>query len=106
MFDAVFAVEGIKVIHTPIRAPNANAYAERWVRTVREECLDKLLIFHEAHLRWVMRDYIDYDNGARPHLRNRPTDPGTTTGQKTSRNDSLPQHLSGSDGMSIAIDQE
>jgi putative transposase len=66
-FDAVFATEPIKVIRTPARAPNANAYAERWVRTVREESLDKLLIFNEAHLRRVMRDYIDYYNSARPH---------------------------------------
>jgi putative transposase len=66
-FDAVFASEQIKIIGTPFRAPNANAYAERWVRTVREECLDKLLILNEAHLRRVMRDYIDYYNNARPH---------------------------------------
>lgn len=66
-FDAVFASEHIKIIRTPVRAPNANAYAERWVRTVREECLDKLLILNEGHLRQVMRDYIGYYNQARPH---------------------------------------
>ena len=66
-FDAVFTTEHVTVIHTPYRAPNANAYAERWVRTVRQECLDKLLIPNEAHLRHVMRDYIDYYNSARPH---------------------------------------
>ena len=66
-FDAVFTSEHIKIIRTPYRAPNANTYAERWVRTVREECLDKLLILNEAHLRHVMRDYIDYYNRARPH---------------------------------------
>ncbi|MEO8391860.1 MAG: integrase core domain-containing protein [Chloroflexota bacterium] len=66
-FDAVFASERMRVIHIPIRAPNANAYAERWVRTVREECTDKLLIFNEDHLRRVMRTYVDYYNSARPH---------------------------------------
>jgi putative transposase len=53
-FDAIFASEQMKVIYTPYRAPNANAYAERWVRSVREECVDKLLIFNEAHLQRVM----------------------------------------------------
>lgn len=66
-FDAVFTSEQIKIIRTPFQAPNANAYAERWVRTAREECLDKLIILNEAHLRWVMRDYIAYYNSARPH---------------------------------------
>jgi putative transposase len=55
------------VIHTPVRAPNANAHAERWVRSVRNECLDKVLIINESHLRRVMRDYVTYFNGARPH---------------------------------------
>ena len=67
VFDTVFASERIKVIHTPYRAPNANAYAERWVRTVREECLDKILILNEAHLHRVMREYVAYYNEARPH---------------------------------------
>ena len=47
--------------------PAANAYAERIIRSVREECLDKLLIFNQAHLRRVMRDYIEFFNTARPH---------------------------------------
>jgi hypothetical protein len=64
-FDVVFTSEQIEVIRTPIRAPNA--YAERWVRTVREECLDKLLIFNEAHICRVLRDYVDYYNTARAH---------------------------------------
>jgi putative transposase len=66
-FDTVFRSEGIDVIPTPYRAPNANAYAERWIRSVREECLDKLLIINQAHLRRVMREYMAVFNTARPH---------------------------------------
>jgi putative transposase len=66
-FDTVFRAEGIDVIPTPYRAPNANAYAERWIRSVREECLDELLIINQAHLRRVMREYIEFFNTARPH---------------------------------------
>lgn len=67
LFDAVFTSEQIHVIHTPYYAPNANAYAERWVRTVREECLDKIIVLNEAHLQRVLREYIHYYNTARPH---------------------------------------
>ena len=63
----VFESEGIDIIRTPIRAPNANAYAERWVRSVREECFDKLIIGNEKHLRRVMNEYVTYYNTARPH---------------------------------------
>jgi putative transposase len=66
-FDTIFVVEQTHVIHTQFRAPNANAVAERWVRTVRTECLDKLLVFNGAHLRRVLHEYIAYYNAARPH---------------------------------------
>ncbi len=67
-FDAIFETEGFHVIHTPYQAPNANAHAERWVRSGREECLDLILIINTTHLRRVLREYIeDYYNGARPH---------------------------------------
>jgi putative transposase len=66
-FDTVFATEGVAVIRTPYRAPNANAYAERWVRSAREECLDYLLIAGEAHLRRVLTEYVAFYNRARPH---------------------------------------
>src|SRR6266536_1311572 len=49
-FDGVFVSEGATVIRTPVRAPNANAYAERWVGSVRRECLDRLLIFNRRQL--------------------------------------------------------
>jgi len=65
-FDTVFRSQGIDVIPTPYRAPNANAHAERWIRSVREECLDKLLIINQAHLRRVMREYIEFFNTAPP----------------------------------------
>jgi putative transposase len=66
-FDTVFQSEGLHVIHTPFQAPNANSVAERWVRSVREECLDHLLILNQAHLRLVLNTFIDYYNTARPH---------------------------------------
>jgi len=66
-FDEVFRSEGIRVIHTPVRAPQANAYAERFVRTVRTECLDWLLIVGRRHLEHVLRIYIQHYNRERPH---------------------------------------
>jgi putative transposase len=55
-FDTVFNAEGIRVIHTPVRAPKANAVAERFVGTVRRECLDWLLITSRRHLQHVLRE--------------------------------------------------
>jgi hypothetical protein len=66
-FDAVFESEGFHVINTPVRAPNANAFSERWIRSAREECLDLLLIINAAHLRRVVIEYVGYYNTARPH---------------------------------------
>jgi putative transposase len=66
-FDEVFRSDGIKVIHTPIRAPQANAYAERFVRTVRAECLDWLLILGRRHIESVLRIYTTHYNRERPH---------------------------------------
>jgi putative transposase len=66
-FDEVFRSEGITVIHTPVRAPQANAYAERFVRTARTECLDWLLIIGRRHLEHVLRIYIQHYNRERPH---------------------------------------
>jgi len=67
VFDAVFAAEGIKVLTTPVRAPRANAYAERWVGTVRRELLDRILILGRRHLRSVLAEYTDHYNVHRPH---------------------------------------
>ena len=66
-FDEVFRSEGIRVIKTPVRSPRANAYAERWVRTVRTECLDWLLILGHGHLERVLRHYVRHYNQQRPH---------------------------------------
>ena len=66
-FDAVFESEGISIIHTPFQAPNANAHAERWVRTVREECLDHILIINAEHLQRVLIEFSQYYNTSRPH---------------------------------------
>jgi hypothetical protein len=63
----VFAAEGIRVLRTPVRAPRANAYAERWVGGVRQELLDRRLIVGCRQLRWVLAEYADLDNGHRPH---------------------------------------
>ena len=60
-FDEVFRSEGIRVVHTPVQAPQANAYAERFVRTVRTECLDWILIVGRRHLEAVLRIYVQHD---------------------------------------------
>jgi hypothetical protein len=66
-FDAVFAAEGLRVLRTPVRAPRANAYAERWVGTVRREVLDRMLIFGCRQLQSVLAEYADHYNVHRPH---------------------------------------
>ena len=66
-FDEVFRSHGGEVLVTPVRAPKANAYAERWIRTVRAECLDWLLILGRNHLDQVLRVYVQHYNGHRPH---------------------------------------
>jgi transposase InsO family protein len=66
-FEAVFAGAGIEVVKTAPRAPKANAYAERWVRTVRAECLDWTLIWNQRHLRRVLSRFVEHYNTGRPH---------------------------------------
>jgi putative transposase len=67
VFDAVFAADAIQVLITPVRAPRANAYAERWVGTVRREVLDRMPIFECRQLRAVLAEYVDHYNVHRPH---------------------------------------
>jgi transposase InsO family protein len=66
-FDEVFRTEDVRVIRTPVRAPRANAVAERWVETVRAECLDHILVVSRRHLARVLNDYIRHYNEDRPH---------------------------------------
>jgi transposase len=83
-FDEVFRSDGTDVICTPIRAPKANAFAERWVRTVRAECLDWMLILGRGHLERVLNVYVKHYNRERPHrglalaTPNRPNDHATS----------------------------
>ena len=83
-FDEVFRSKGIDVIRTPVQAPNANAFAERWVRTVRSECLDRILILGRRHLERVLRVYSRHYNEHRPHRALRLTPPA---GSSRSDND-------------------
>ena len=62
-----FRAEGIKILRTPWRAPRANAYAERFIRTVRTECLDRVFLLGERHLRSVLDTYLEHYNCERPH---------------------------------------
>jgi transposase InsO family protein len=66
-FDEVFRSEGMRIVLTPIRAPNANAFCERWVGTLRAECLDWTIILGRRHLERILRIYIHHYNQARPH---------------------------------------
>jgi putative transposase len=66
-FDEVFRTEGISIIRTPVKVPKANAFAERFVGTVRRECLDCMLIFSRRQLERTLRTYVEHYNGHRPH---------------------------------------
>jgi putative transposase len=66
-FDELFRSEAIRVIKAPVRAPKARAHAERWVGSVRRECLDRILIVGRRHLQHVMATYARHYNEHRPH---------------------------------------
>jgi putative transposase len=66
-FNAVFAGCDIRILRTPVRAPRANAIAERWIGTLRRECLDHLLITGPRHLAVVLQEYLEHYNSHRPH---------------------------------------
>jgi len=66
-FNQILSSEGMTIVRTPVRAPNANAYAERWVSTLRRECLDRILIVNRRQLEHVLRVYAAHYNRHRPH---------------------------------------
>ena len=66
-FDELFCCEGLRITRTPIRSPKANAFAERFVKTVRHECLDHVLVFGERHLERILGEFVSHHNKERPH---------------------------------------
>jgi putative transposase len=94
-FDTVFTAAGVR-IKTPVQAPRVNAIAERWVGSARRECLDRMLITTERHLRLVPGEYADHDNTHRPHRALRqsppaghPPPPAEMTSMRVLRRDRL-----------------
>ena len=95
-FDAVFAAAGVRIVKTPVRAPRANAIAERWVGSARRDCLDRILVADERHLRLVPGESTDHYNSHRLHrsLRQEPPagrahPPVEVTGMRVLRRDRL-----------------
>jgi hypothetical protein len=66
-FDTVWTSNNVTIVRTPVQVPNANAFAERWIRSVREACLDTILILNKRHVQRVLTAYVDDDHHARPH---------------------------------------
>ena len=99
-FDEVFRTEGFKILRTPVRTPVANAFAERWIGSIRRELLDRTIIWNRRQLERLVDDYIEHCNQHRPHqsLGQRPpapahdppeAAPATVTVLRTSRCDGL-----------------
>jgi putative transposase len=92
-FDALLANDGVKVIRTPVRAPNANAHMERWVGSIRRECLDRMLIFGRRQLEHVLRVYVSHYNLQRPHRALELRPPESTAADLTVKTHSTPHGL-------------
>ena len=101
-FDEVFRADGIRIIGTPIRAPRANAFAERFVGTVRRECLDRLLVLGRRHLERVLVEYVAHYNSHRPHRALGQLAP-LTMGSPTPIHDPKPVELLRSDAVFVLI---
>ena len=97
VFNEVFASAGVRIVKSPPQAPRANCYTERWVRTVRSECTDRMLIYGQAHLRAMLRSYVAHYNGHRPH-QSRQQRPPVTTDRSSCRS----THRSSADTYSAA----
>src|SRR5450631_4626044 len=94
----VFGAEGTEVLRTPYRTPNANAFAERFVRILRSECLDHLQVVNEAHLERVLRSYVRHYNRHRPHQglpQEIPAPARVVPVSVVSTSDARPRHLRG-----------
>ena len=91
-FDTVFHAEGVEVLRTPPQAPRANAFAERWVRTVRRECLDRILIYDTRHLLAVLPEYLAHYNQHRPHQ---------GRGQRPPDRDTIPAPMTNLDAVRV-----
>jgi putative transposase len=78
-FDAVFTTQSVRIVRTPAQAPRANAFAERWIRTARRECLDHTLIHGERHLLTTLSEYVVHYN------ENRPSRPDNSSGRPPTR---------------------
>ena len=95
-FDAVFTAIGVRIIKTPVRAPRPNAIAGRWIASARRECLDRMLITSERHLRLALDEYVAHYNEHRPHRTlqqnppaRRPHPPALSTNVRVLRRDRL-----------------
>jgi transposase InsO family protein len=66
-FDSILAAAGVKPLKLPARSPNLNAFAERWVRSAKEECLSKLILFGEGSLKRALSEFVDHFHAERPH---------------------------------------
>ncbi len=78
-YDSVFTAQGVRIVRTPARAPHANAFAERWIRSARRECLDHVLVYGERHVLTTLAEYVTHYNDHRPHQARQQLPPAANT---------------------------